>query len=117
MTKQAEFFGQSGEVLRDAGMQQAVTHANETTPGWSEGALKALIAFINRPAANSSFMAEEVRLWAHQEYGLPRPPHNRAWGSVILKAFRKNLIRKIGIEQVRNPIAHCANAGVWVKAY
>lgn len=115
MRYQAQLIGSAGEALRDAGIAQAVDHANQECPSWSEKAYIALKEFLRR-TPQRSFMTEEVRCWAHQEYGLPRPPHSRAWGGIMARAAKHGLIRKIGITQVRNKTAHCANAAVWTKA-
>lgn len=100
--------------MRDAGMQQAVDNANKAVPAWSDRAFTALQEFL-RQTSKKSFMAEDIRDWAHKKYGLPLAPSNRAWGSIIGRAANQGLIRKIGISQVNNPLAHRANAALWVK--
>ena len=115
MKNQAQLIGPSGEALRDAGIQQAIGNANQECASWSEKAFIALQEFL-RYTSKRSFMTEELRCWAHQDYGLPRPPHSRAWGGVVGRAAKQGLIRKIGITQVRNRTAHCANAAVWTRA-
>jgi hypothetical protein len=105
----------TGEDLRDIGMQQAVDHADENIPKWSEQALNYVKKFLEEsPLADSEFMTEEVRLWAYSK-GLPRPPHDRAWGGVTTKAARLGLITRLRIQAVRTPTSHCANATVWRK--
>ena len=110
-------FDSEGKVLRDIGMQQAVDHAERVEPGWKESAYRYLENFLTYAGRYGikSFMAEDIRAWAHQN-GLNRPPHNRAWGSVIMKAAKRGLIVKIGIGQVKNPAAHSANAAIWRRA-
>ena len=110
---QAQLFDDSGKVLRDLGMQQAIDHADTDSPGWSERAYEALKEYLKRHSGE--FMGEDVRLWAYQDYKLERADNHRAWGSVINRAARNGLIRKVGIRQVANPVAHCANANVWSR--
>lgn len=108
---QSSMFGGEGEVLRDAGMQQAIDHAEQETPSWSDLALNMVSDFIDA-YPHLEFMAEDVRKWSHHK-GLPEPPSKRAWGGVIVRAARLDLIVKVGIGQVKNPTAHCANANIW----
>jgi len=109
--KQSAMFGDEGGVLRDAGMQQAIDHAEQETPKWSDLALEKVREFV-RTYPHLEFMAENVREWSHHK-GLPEPPSKRAWGGVMVRAAHQGLIVKIGISQVKNPTAHCANANVW----
>jgi len=108
---QSSMFGDEGEVLRDAGMQQAIDHAEQETPNWSDLALDMVRAFIDT-YPHLEFMTEDVRKWAHHK-GLPETPSKRAWGGVIMRAARLDMIVKVRIGQVKNPAAHCANANVW----
>lgn len=111
---QSTMFGDKGEVLRDAGMQQAIDNAEQETPNWSDLALDMVRAFI-RAYPDLEFMTEDVREWAHNHKGLPETSSKRAWGSVIIRAAKLDLIVKVRIGQVKNPTAHCANANVWRK--
>lgn len=109
------FDAPTGEELRDAGIQQAIDHAEEVEPGWKDQAYEHLERYINDYLPRlrlDEFMAEEARLWSHEQ-GLSRPPTARAWGGVFLKASKRGLIQKIGTRTVKNPAAHCANAAVW----
>lgn len=115
---QAAMFDREGKVLRDIGMQQAVDHAEQVEPGWKDLAYRYLQRFLNEYVPRlglQSFMAEDIRAWAHEQ-GLGRPPTARAWGGIIAKAANRGLIVKIGVQQVKNKTAHCANANLWRKA-
>lgn len=84
---------EEARARRDAGMQQAASHANEVETEWTGQALGLLIAFaktVGRP-----FLVEEAREWAEQ-HGCPRPPTARAWGPVVKTAERKGRIAKTG---------------------
>lgn len=93
------------------GMKRAEDHAGE---GWNVRALASVKAFLNSPRSRLNFMAEDIRAHAY-ENGLPKPPHERAWGGVMVKAIKAGWLRKIGIKQVENPKAHNANANLYVK--
>jgi len=98
----------TGEQLRDAGMKQAVDHADQVHERWSDKAYAFLLAYLR---SGMEFMAEDVR--AASEGIVPEPPSKRAWGSIIRRAAKAGLIRKIGCCHVKNPGAHMANANRW----
>lgn len=97
--------------LQQEGTRQAIEHANEVSPKWSERAYQLLIDFLQH---NKRFMGEDVRSYAAQR-DFDLPPSARAWGGVIKRAAKEFLIIKIGIQQVKNPNAHLANAAVWER--
>lgn len=110
---QERLFDETGAVLRDRGMKQAIDHAEQETPQWKELALAKLKEFTTE-FSHLQFMAEDFRAWAVTN-GLPKPPHARAFGGVMAKAAGARLIVKVGIGQVKNPKAHRANATIWRK--
>lgn len=99
---------------RDAGIEQAVSHANEVDPGWSERAFQMLKDWLKGWAPGFKFTIEEFRQVA-QIRGLPDPPHQRAFGSIAVRAKTAGLIKSNGTVKVKNPKAHCANANQWQK--
>jgi len=100
--------------LKEKGMQTAIDHADAVCPGWSDTAYKFFIEWLSQKKSGYPFMVEEVREAAAMA-GIPEPPSKRAWGSLTAKARRNGHIVSIGTRQVKNPKAHMANAGVWVK--
>lgn len=99
----------TGAELAKAGMERAAIGAEIDCPGWGDMALNAVREFIKHHSGR--FQAEDVRAFAKN---LPPAPNLRAWGNVMVKAARKGLIRNTGeTEQVKNPLAHNANAAVW----
>jgi len=110
---QLSMISETGEALRDEGMKQAIDHAEQEVPNWADLAYQKLREFV-LAYPHLEFMAENVRSWSHHR-GLPYPPHKRAWGGVMAKAAKSRLIIKVGMGQVKNPTAHCANANVWRK--
>ena len=102
-------FDFTGPQLRDAGISLAAESAENKQPGWNEKAYQMLLQFIQ---TSDDFMCEDFRQWAYSK-GLSEPPSHRAFGSVITKASRANVITHVGYKSVSNAKAHCANASVW----
>lgn len=101
---------EAGEALKDQGMQRAAQNAEDTRPGWNEQALE-MVKNFNKDV----FMVEDVRQWAHDEMGLPEPPHLRAWGSVITRARKLKIVEFSHHAKVSAPGSHRAIACVWRK--
>ena len=96
---------------RDKGIQKAVDHADRVHKEWSEKAYEFLRIFLRHN--RNGFMVEDVR---NASKGVvPEPPSKRAWGWVIKRAAASGLVRKIGIQSVKNVNAHRANAAVWKR--
>lgn len=107
MGKQLDIFT-DGRIMRDAGIAQAITHADEVCEKWSEKAYRFLQWYLQH---HKEFMTEDVR--KASEYIIEIPPSERAWGGVIVRACKAGLIRQIGYRKVTNARAHCANAARW----
>lgn len=99
----------TGKDLMEAGIDQAVSHADAVSPAWSDTAYAFLLEYA---ATEREFMAEDVRAAAAGK--VAQPPSLRAWGGVMLRAAKAGLITKIGFRSVSNPKAHCATGGVWI---
>lgn len=99
---------------RDGGIKQAVDHAEEETPGWSDRAYGMIEDYLTRGdvAHGRAFTAEDIRDHA-RILGLPTPPHLRSWGSVMRRAARDGIIRKVGIVESRAAHCHCSHVGAW----
>lgn len=102
------------EFGRQEGMQTALNHANDVVLDWGERALEMLKAFI--AWNHDKFLAEDLRHWA-TEQGLPVPPHCRAWGPIMTKAYKAGLIAHRGHEKTVNPKAHRAICNLWQGVY
>jgi len=101
----------TGRELADAGMATAAAHADAVTGGqWSELAWDFLLAFTK---THSTFMAEDVRSAAALTGAVPAPPDQRAWGAIIQKAARANLIERIGYAPMKSPNCHANPKSVW----
>ena len=98
----------NGAELRDKGIKKALDNANNTHNEWSDKAYDFLLKYIKY---QNQFMTEDVRVAS--EKAIPKPPSNRAWGSVILRASRSGLINRVGFANVKNAKAHKTPASVW----
>lgn len=94
--------------LRDKGIQQAINHADQVKPLWSEQAYNCLLNYIRY---NDEFMTEDVR--EASKHQLSEPPSARAWGGIIVKAVKCGLIYRKGFRNVSNVKAHCTPATLW----
>ena len=103
----------NGSQLRDKGIKQAINHADDTHDKWSEKAYKFLLDYIKYGEGRDryEFMTEDVRVAS--ESVIPKPPSNRAWGGIILRAAKAGLIDKVGFSTVKNAKAHKTPATVW----
>lgn len=102
----------SGERLKEIGMAMAEESANNKVEGWSDMAFEFLKEFIQ--GNPGEFMGEDIR--HASKWIVPQPPSNRAWGSVVLRAAKAGLIRRVGFKSVSNPKAHSAPCSLWVRA-
>ena len=101
----------TGEQLRDAGIDKAVSNADIIDPGWSLQAYNMLLDFIAGPGGNGTFMTESVRSYAEGK-GFTAPASCRAWGGPMVKAKKAGIIEAVGLAPVNNIKAHKANATV-----
>jgi hypothetical protein len=100
--------------LTDAGIKQAVDHADSVNEGWSEQAYNVLDEYSQMFAAYPDFQIEEVRDYADR-MGLEKPPSNRAWGGVVRRAVKAGLIERVGFKATNNKVAHGSLAAVWKR--
>lgn len=107
--RQPDMFSSSSRSLADQGITRAVEHADREVDGWSDRALMHLRLFAEiRP----SFLGEDVRAWAYDQ-GLPRPPKECAWGAVMLRGARENIIARDGYGTTKIPPQHAKPAVQW----
>lgn len=102
------------ETARDEGIRRAVEHADAVIRKWSDDAYSFLWEFISGKNPGYVFMLEDVRFLAEQK-GFTTPPSKRAWGAVILRAARAELIQKgDAAGKVKDPNGHRGYASTWV---
>lgn len=100
------------ELFRDDGIKRAVDHADKVHENWSDRAFDLLKAYISLIGNDAEFTSELVRNYA-ETYNLPHPPDKRAWGAVMLKAAKANLIFKKGWTTATDPKVHCNPVSLW----
>jgi hypothetical protein len=98
------------EELRDAGMQQALDHANEVCEVWGETAYRYV---VNYSRDHDVFTSEQVRTESENSGEVPLPSDKRSWGSVMTRVVRSGYIVKIGIEIATDPKVHYSYITTW----
>lgn len=92
------------------GIEQAVDHADQVSPGWSDRAFE----MVKRYPNVLPFFVQDLREWAHDN-GLEDPPSNRAWGGVIKRANHAGLVKFVEYKPKPHEGQHNQPAAVWQK--
>lgn len=100
------------QAARDAGMAQAIDHADQVIPNWRDNAMDLFRTYVNQ--SPGTFMMEDFRLWVCDK--ISDPPSNRAFGAIAKSACRAGLIVQVGFAPVKSVKGHCGIVGVWKKA-
>jgi hypothetical protein len=103
-----------GERLKNEGMQRALFSADRKDPGWPDRAFEQLKKYLEFHGYKE-FKSEDMRQWAYKR-GLPRPPDERAWGSVIARANKQGIIRFIRHTTYDQPHCHKGYTSLWQKS-
>lgn len=98
----------TGEQLRDEGIKRAIDHADAEQPKWSEHAWWFLQTYMK---THKTFTTEEVR--KASEGVIPEPPDARAWGGIIRKAVKEEMIELITYVPAEDPKAHRRPTAKW----
>jgi hypothetical protein len=96
-----------GRTLASTGADLAAKNAGSA---WSTDAYNILVEYAN---TNKTFMTEDVRAYAINRYDFPLPPDGRAWGGVVNRAVRANLIKRIGYAPMKSANCHANPKSVW----
>ena len=104
---------EQAKLLRDEGMLVSTMHAEVQNPLWPIRAYDSLKRYLSSINRGRLFMTEDFRIWAETVDNLPAPPTGRAYGSIMVKAMKQNLISKRGYSSTSNPKAHRTPASVW----
>lgn len=107
--EQGEMFDE-GQRLRDQGIKKAAQHAEDEILDWNIKAIDFLFQFA-KTHREFPFSGEMVRNASRD--AVPRPPHLRAWGAVMVRGLKAGWIKQVGYVKVINPKAHRANAALW----
>ena len=87
--------------------QIAADHADKVNENWSATAYN---LFCDYAKTHDKFTTEQVRLHCSTFH---RPPSNRAWGGIALRAQKNGVIKSVGLIATKNKTAHGANATLW----
>jgi hypothetical protein len=115
MNEQSDLFNgapEDGPSLRDRGIAKAFDHANSVERQWGKKAYGILIHYIWLSSRGTGiFMTEDVRDYARGR--ISKPPDDRAWGAIIMRAVREGLIVRHGYARHKDPSRHAGPSTVW----
>lgn len=107
------YFKMNAVELKNRGMIQSIENADRNNKKWSEIAYKYLLHYlINK---KEPFLTEDVRMSSKNV--VPEPPSNRAWGTIIVKASKIGIIKKIGYGTTKSKKSHSTPASLWQRSY
>lgn len=102
----------TGEQLALEGMARSAENADQRVPNWTDRAYDMLVAYTK---VQPRFPVEELRVWSYDE-GLPLPPSDSAWGTVIKRASADGVVRFVGFTPSKNPAQHRKPIKLWAAA-
>jgi hypothetical protein len=115
MNEQSDLFNgapEDGPSLRDAGMAKSLTHANSVHTDWGRKAYGIMIHYLWITSRGvGTFMTEDLRAYARGR--ISKPPDDRAWGGIIMRAVREGLIVRHGYARHKDPSRHAGPSTVW----
>jgi hypothetical protein len=95
----------TGEILRDRGAAQALSHEE-----WRFNAMRACALFFKRTASGA--LIEDARLAVEPDVGEPASPN--AWGAIALCLSRRGVIAKTGVwRKSSDPRSHARMQPEW----
>lgn len=103
----------TGKEAMRIGIRKAEGTADALDETYRERAYEFLKEYVK---SGKPFMCESYREACEVAIG-QSPKSKRVFGSMMIRAAKEGLIRKIGIDKVTNPTAHAANANVWVMNF
>ncbi len=86
---------EQGRDARDAGMAQALDHANNVVSDWGDQATNYLQRYAQQNRVFSGWMVTKA---ADLDAAFPSPPTKKSWGAVFTKAQRDRVICKLRYE-------------------
>jgi hypothetical protein len=104
--------------LRDEAIGRAIDHANVVEPKWAKRAWElfefycSTLTAFSKSTSDEEFKTEHFVQYA-LGHGLPKPPDNRAFGAITLKAVKSGLITRVRYEAKDDPKSHGQPISVW----
>lgn len=99
----------AAHTAAELGMTQALEHAEEVTPKWGDLAVR----WIERYAGQHGEFSGEDCVLAAYEWGLVRPPDDRAWGWPFRRAAKRRLIERVTDRTAPRKRGHGSPGPVW----
>ena len=103
------------DMLKQAGIEQALVHAEDVSPQWRNKAFNALTEYLREHPKGYLFQVEDFRKWALLNEKIQDPPSARAYGGIIVRAANQSIIRRDGFASTKSKTAHGAVAAQWRK--
>jgi hypothetical protein len=103
--------GPDGRQLAIDFSQMASDHADSVHGNWSTQAWDFFLQFA-KSRGEQDFLCEDVR--EASSGAVPPPPDERAWGTILMRASKKRLIKRIGYRPMRDPKCHANPKAIWV---
>lgn len=97
---------------RNEAMQRAVDAADGRVPKWSDVALE-YVRLYAQQHRGERFIGRDITQ-AAKKYGLESPASDKAWGAVLQRASKLNIIRRVGYAQ--DPNRHLSPVPQWMAA-
>lgn len=101
----------TANTLKQQGIDNAIAGANNACPNWSDTAYTYLLEYLQTVSA---FLTEDFRQWCKDEKQFEAPKSKRAFGGIVQRAQFNELIKSVGVGNVKNKKAHGAYAATWV---
>jgi hypothetical protein len=106
---------------KEQGIKQAIDHANQAHPDWSELAYQKCLLAITHFKLKYGELSEAMPISIERLRDIiriyfpdfPEPPTKRAYGSVTLRLIREKRIEKVGYAPTKSRTAHNAIAAIY----
>jgi hypothetical protein len=106
---------------KEQGIKQAIDHANQVHPDWSELAYQKCLLAITHYKLKYGELSEAMPISIERLrqiirthfVELPEPPTKRAWGNITLRLIREKRIEKVGYAPTKSRTAHNAIAAIY----
>lgn len=99
----------AARTAAELGMTQALEHAEDVVPKWGNLALK----WIKRYARQHGVFSGEDCVLAAYEWGLVRPPDDRAWGWPFRNAAQCKFIERVKDRTAPRKRGHGSPGPLW----
>jgi hypothetical protein len=99
----------------EAGLLQAIAHAEAIIPDWADKAYKEFKKWLGRKPAGYRFQIEDFRLRMQISGAIPLPPSARSFGGMAVRAKNEKLIRSRGPKPTKSVTAHSCYSNEWQK--